>query len=240
MLRAIIIDDEAAGVQSLQLLFEKNIAQVKVVATTTNAKQGIRIIEDYKPEIVFLDISMPGLNGFELLDALEYKDFNLVFITAYQEYAIKAIKHHAFDYLLKPVDTDELKNCVNRIFRAREENKIQPKTQTQNIIGISVKDGIIFVRHAEIIRLEASGSYTIFHLENKVKHMASKSLKEYEAQLDPALFYRCHNSHIVHLSKVVKFSSSEGLFAQMTDGSKADIARKNKDQFLERLKNIGI
>lgn len=240
MLRAIIIDDEAAGVQSLQLLFEKNIVQVKVVATTTSAKQGIRIIEDYKPEIVFLDISMPGLNGFELLDALEYKDFNLVFITAYQEYAIQAIRHHAFDYLLKPIDTDELKNCISRILRERQVNKIQPKTQAQNIIGIAVKDGIIFVRHAEIIRLEASGSYTIFHLENKVKHMASKSLKEYEAQLDPAFFYRCHNSHIVHLSKVVKFSSSEGFFAQMTDGSKADIARKNKEQFLERLKNIGI
>lgn len=239
MLRAVIIDDERSGINALQLLIDQHIENVKVVGVTTKAQQGVLLIEDYRPEIVFLDISMPQLNGFALLEQLQYRDFNLVFTTAHQEYALQAIKHHAFDYLLKPIDSDELKNCVAKIMTDRERVKSQAKTTASHTIGLSVKDGIIFIRHADIIRLEASGSYTVFYLENKVKQMASKSLKEYEAQLDPSIFYRCHNSHVVNLKKVAKFVSSDGLFAQMLDGSAAEIARKNKEQFLERLKNIG-
>ncbi|HTF05208.1 MAG TPA: LytTR family DNA-binding domain-containing protein [Bacteroidia bacterium] len=239
MIRAIIIDDERSGINALQLLIEKHIDGVKIVATTTKAQEGIALIEDYRPEIVFLDISMPDLTGFDLLEQLEYRNFNLVFTTAHQEYAIQAIKHHAFDYLLKPIDIDELKSCVRKIISERERVLRQGKTTFSNTIGLSVKDGIIFIRNSDIIRLEASGSYTVFYLENKVKQMASKSLKEYEAQLDPSVFYRCHNSHLVNLKKVTKFVSHDGLFAQMIDGSAAEIARKNKEQFLERLKNIG-
>lgn len=239
MLRAIIIDDELAGVKALQLLIEKNAGAVKVVASTSIAREGISLIENYKPEIVFLDISMPGLNGFELLEELVYRDFHLVFTTAYHEYAIQAIKHHAFDYLLKPVDGNELGTCVNRILNERDKTAVRHKANFSNLIGISVKDGIIFIRQSDIIRLEASGSYSVFYLDNKIKHIASKPLKEYESQLNPEFFYRCHNSHIVNLNKVVKFSSSNGYFAQMTDASLADIARKNKDAFLEKLKHIG-
>lgn len=238
MLRAVIIDDEASGIKALQLLIEKHAQPVKVVATTTKAKHGISIIEDYKPEIVFLDISMPELDGFALLQELQFSDFHLVFTTAYHEFAIQAIKHNAFDYLLKPIDTQELINCVKRILDEKEKTPVKEKNNFTNLIGLSVKDGIIFIRQSDIIRLEASGSYTVFYLDNKVKHMASKSLKEYEAQLNPELFFRCHNSHIVNLRKVVKFSSNNGYFAQMIDSSLADIARKNKDVFLEKLKNI--
>lgn len=241
MLRAVIIDDERSGINALQLLIDKQIDNLKIVGSTTQAQQGIQLIEDYHPDVVFLDISMPHLNGFALLEQLQYRDFNLVFTTAHQEYALLAIKHHAFDYLLKPVDVNELKDCVNKIVAERSRTKTKEhKNGASGTIGLSVKDGIIFIRHSDIIRLEASGSYTVFYLENKVKQLASKSLKEYEAQLDPSVFYRCHNSHLVNLRKVAKFVSSDGLFAQMLDGSAAEIARKNKDQFLERLKNISV
>jgi two-component system LytT family response regulator len=242
MIRAIIIDDERSGINALQLLIDKHIEGVKIVAATTKAQEGIALIEDYRPEIVFLDISMPDLTGFALLEQLTYRNFNLVFTTAHQEYAIQAIRHQAFDYLLKPIDIAELKNCIRKIMANgvdREKVAAQGKSSFSNTIGLSVKDGIIFIRNSDIIRLEASGSYTVFYLENKVRQMASKSLKEYEAQLDPSVFYRCHNSHLVNLKKVTKFVSHDGLFAQMIDGSAAEIARKNKEQFLERLKNIG-
>lgn len=240
MLRAVIIDDERSGIKALQLLIDKHIDNVKIVGATTDAHQGILIIEDYRPEVVFLDISMPQLNGFALLEQLHYRSFNLVFTTAHQEYAMQAIKHHAFDYLLKPVDIGELKSCIGKIVAQRENRPIENRPGFSNTIGLAVKDGIIFIRHADIIRLEASGSYTVFYLENKVKQVASKSLKEYEAQLDPSVFYRCHNSHVVNLKKVAKFVNNDGLFAQMLDGSAAEIARKNKEQFLERLKNITV
>lgn len=238
MLRAILIDDERSGLNALQLLIDKHINNVKIVGATTSAREGILAIEDYRPEIVFLDISMPHLNGFALLEQLRYRDFNLVFTTAHQQYALQAIKHHAFDYLLKPIDVNELRSCVGKIVSERSKNTTHTKTPNSRTIGLSVKDGIIFIRHAEIVRLEASGSYTIFYLDNKVKQIASKSLKEYEAQLDPDVFYRCHNSHVVNLRKVSKFVSHDGLFAEMYDGSAAEIARKNKEQFLEKLKNV--
>jgi two-component system LytT family response regulator len=240
MLRAVMIDDERSGLNALQMLIEKHVPNVKVVGATTNAEQGILAIEDYHPEVVFLDISMPQLNGFDLLEQLQYRNFNLVFTTAHQQYALQAIKHHAFDYLLKPIDINELQSCVKKIESERNRNSVALKSPGLRTIELSVKDGIIFIRHADIVRLEASGSYTTFYLDNKIKHVASKSLKEYEAQLDPDLFYRCHNSHVVNLKKVGKFVSHDGYFAEMIDGSSAEIARKNKEQFLDRLKNITV
>lgn len=239
VLRAVIIDDEDSGIRALELLIEKHVGHVKVVATATNAEEGIAIIESYQPEIVFLDISMPEVNGFTLLKRLQHKNFNLVFTTAHEEYAIQAIRHNASDYLLKPIDVNELKDCIARI-TTEEKPKSREKITYSNTIPLAVKDGVIFIKVTEIIRLEASRSYTTFYLDNKIKHVASRSLKEYESQLDPALFYRCHNSHLIHLDKVVKLISNNGFLAQMTDGSTAEIARKNKDHFLERLKNISV
>jgi two-component system LytT family response regulator len=148
---------------------------------------------------------------------------------------IQAIKSRAHDYLLKPIDIDELKNCVKNILQVEAGNN---KRVNKNMMELHVKDGIIFIRFQDIIRLEASGSYTVFYLENQVKHIASKNLKECETQLDPTLFYRCHPSHIINLKKVEKMVSTDGLFARMTDGSMPEIVRKNKDQFLERLKSV--
>jgi len=236
MYRAIIIDDELIGINALKVLIEKHTPEVKVVATATDPVKGIDLIEDYKPDVVFLDVSMPTMNGFDLLEKLQYKDFKLVFTTAHQEFAIKAIKNKAHDYLLKPIDIGELRNCIANITNGITENA--SKKSTKNLVELHVKDGIIFIRFQDIIRLEASGSYTVFYLENKVRHVASKNLKECESMLDPVMFFRCHPSHIVNLKKVVKMVSTDGLFAKMTDDSMPEILRKNKESFLERLKTI--
>jgi two-component system, LytTR family, response regulator len=238
MLRAIIIDDELIGVNTLKLLIEKHTEGIKIVASATDPEKGILLIDDYKPDVVFLDVSMPKMNGFELLEKIEHKDFHLVFTTAHREYAINAIKNGAMDYLLKPIDITELKSCVDKLVEEYNRLPEAQKTVSSNIIELAVKDGIIFIKPQEVIRLEASGSYTVFYLENKVKHMASKNLKECEALINNPMFYRCHQSHVINLNKVIKMVSADGLFAQMSDGSMPEIGRKNKEMFLEKLKNI--
>jgi two-component system LytT family response regulator len=237
MYRAIIVDDESIGINTLKILIERYAPTIKIVATATEPEKGISLIEDYKPDIVFLDISMPRINGFELLDRLDYKNFKLVFTTAHEEYALKAIKNKAYDYLLKPIDIDELKQCVKSITVDIIEKKEVQKTSLPGIIEIAVKDGILFIKPEDIIRLEASGSYTTFHLTNNTKHVISKKLKDYEAILDPSSFYRCHNSHIINLGKVIKLVSTEGLYAKMSDDSLVEIARQNKQIFIDKLKN---
>ena len=237
MYRAIIIDDELIGVNTLKILIEKQVPSIiRVVATSTEPETGIKLIEDYRPDVVFLDISMPKMNGFELLEKLKYKDFKLVFTTAHEEYAIKAIKTKAYDYLLKPIDIDELKQCIDNIVKETEK-KEPTKINAFRTIEISVKDGIIFIKPDDIVRLEASGSYTRFYLINGTKHVASKNLKDYESLLDPLSFYRCHLSHVINLRHVIKLVSTDGLFAKMSDDSLVEIAKKNKQVFIEKLKN---
>ncbi len=241
MLRAIIIDDEPAGIDTLRLLIEKYTDNLRVVASTNEAEAGIKLIEDYRPDIVFLDINMPTMSGFELLEKVNHKEFKLVFTTAHKEYAIDAIKKKAFDYILKPINPQDLKRCIENLESEIDKkvyNNPQVKTETFPLMELAVRDGIIFAKPQDIIRLEASGSYTIFYLDGKIKHMVSKSLKEFESQLPTQFFCRCHHSHIVNLSKVVKFVNHEGFYAQMSDGSSVDISRRNKDLFLEKLKSI--
>jgi two-component system, LytTR family, response regulator len=232
-MRAVIIDDEEGGIHGLRMLIEKHVPAVKVVDSTTDPLKGIELINNYRPDVVFLDVSMPRMDGFQVLEKIQYRDFSLVFTTAHGEYAIQAIKSKAHDYLLKPIVADELKRCIDSIADRRSESA-QPVHR--KVIELAVKDGIIFIKPEEIVRLEASGSYTTFFLDNHVRHVASRNLKECEKLLEHPRFYRCHPSHIVNLAKVIKLVSNEGLFAQMSDGSMAEVSRKNKESFLEHLK----
>lgn len=236
MLRAIIIDDELIGINTLKVLIENHTQGLKVVATASDPKKGVALIDDYQPEVVFLDISMPQLNGFELLDKVSHKNFKLVFTTAHEGFALKALKKRAEDYLLKPIDVEELKTCVFNLTQNKSTPiAIQPPF---GLIELPVRDGIHFIRPQDIIRVEASGSYSVFYLVTNTRHVVSKNLKECEALLKPPFFYRCHASHIINLHKVVKMVSTDGLFAKMSDGSMPEISRKNKETFLERLKNL--
>lgn len=238
MLRAIIIDDEVNGIKTLRLLIEKYCKDVKVVASSSQPIDGIILIEDYKPDLVFLDITMPKMNGFELLEKLSYRSFKLIFTTAHEQYALKAIKSGAVDYLLKPIDVEELQKCVKNLMDGGENTNYEKVEDDPKNIIVSVRDGIIFLKPNEVVRLEAAGSYTNIYLTNSTMHLASKSLKDYESILDKRIFYRCHNSHIVNLTKINKLINTDGLFVQMSDNSITEVARKNREQLLERLKNI--
>lgn len=236
MIRVILIDDEPLGLNALKVLIERLAMEVLIVATTSDPEKGIQLIESYRPDAVFLDVNMPKLNGFELLEKLEFKDFKLVFTTAHREHAIKAIKNNASDYLLKPIDSDELGACLARIIN--ETCKVGADQKPRSIIELPVNDGIIMIKQINIIRLEASGSYTNLFLKDGVKHTASKNLKYFESLLDHTIFYRCHQSHIINLNEVTKLISSEGYFALMSDNSKADVGKNYKDVFLQKLKII--
>src|SRR5437868_6783200 len=162
MFRAIIIDDEQRGISTLKLLIERFVPEVKVVAETTEAEKSIELIDNYRPEIVFLDINMPFMNGFEVLEKLSFKDFNLIFTTAHQEYALKAIKNNALDYLLKPIVADHLKLAIEKVKKQIASKQLPDYTKileefnknNKTRFPISVKDGTDYVPLDDIIRLE--------------------------------------------------------------------------------------
>ncbi|PBQ30808.1 DNA-binding response regulator [Sphingobacteriaceae bacterium] len=240
MMSVILVDDEEKSLKNLSILITDHCPNIKIISTASNALEAVKEIMNEKPDLVFLDVQMPGYNGFDVLEQIKNTPVTVIFTTAHKDYAINALRKGAFDYLLKPIDSEELKSCIERAQeKIRKERGIM-QSSSPNIIELSVKDGIIFVKQEQIIRLEASGSYTTFYLENNVKHMVSKSMKEYESQLDPSVFYRCHNSHIVNLKTVIKFVHNNGYFAELSNGSTIEIARRNKDAFLQKLKKIGI
>jgi two-component system, LytTR family, response regulator len=234
-LNAIIIDDEEAAISILKMLIERNAVCIRAVASTTKPYEGITLIENYRPDVVFLDISMPEMSGFELLEKLTFKNFKLVFVSAHKQYAIEAIRNKASGYLLKPVDKEEFELCLTKIL---DEFKKDTNATKTGLIELPFKDGIGFVKQEDVIRLEADGNKTSIYLENNLNYKVSRNLGEFEELLKESVFFRCHKSHIINLQKVQKFISQNGFFALMTDGSMVDISKSNKDIFLELLKNI--
>ncbi len=236
MLRAIIIDDEPLGVNTLKVLIERLQMDITVAATATDPEKAINLIEGIRPDVIFLDVNMPKLNGFQMLEKVNYKHMKIVFTTAHKEHAIKAIKSKAQDYLLKPIDDNELRNCVEKLLE-----ELKPDTAAQrsrSVLELPVSDGIVVIKQANIVRFEASGSYSLLFLKDGTKHTASKNLKHFESVLDPLNFFRCHQSHIVNLQEVTKLVSADGYYALMTDQSKAEVGRNYKEVFLAKLKVI--
>jgi len=236
MLQVIIIDDEPIGISALNVLIDRLGMDINVAATATDPEKALSLIEGIRPDVIFLDVNMPKLNGFQLLEKLNYKDMKIVFTTAHKEHAIKAIKSKAQDYLLKPIDTDELKACMERLFEELKPDT--PVQRSRSVLELSVSDGIIMIKQSNIVRFEAAGSYSILYLKDGTKHTASKNLKYFESVLDPLNFCRCHQSHIVNLHEVTKLVSADGYYALMTDQSKAEVGKNYKEVFLAKLKLI--
>jgi two-component system LytT family response regulator len=236
MLRIIIIDDEPLGLNTLKVMIERLEMDVLIVATASDPEKGIALIESYRPDLVFLDVKMPKMNGFELLEKLSCRDFKLVFTTAHKEYAIQAIKFEAYDYLLKPIDSNELQSCITKA--AKELSAKNSDQRGRSLLELQLNDGVVLLKQNNIVRLEASGSYTYIHLKDGIKHTASKNLKHFESLLDPINFFRCHQSHIVNLNEVTKIISNDGYLALMSDQSKADIGKNYKEAMMQKLKKI--
>jgi two-component system LytT family response regulator len=245
MLNAIIIDDEASGVESLQILLGKYCPSVNVAGVATSGDEAQKKIQELKPDLIFLDIEMPYGSGFDLLKKISKITFDIIFTTAYDRYAIKAIKHNAIDYLLKPIDPDELIQAVKKSEERKEKGTIEfssadliealGKSKRTQKLSIKTMDGIVFVNPADIIRLKADSNYTEIFLVNSKKIMASKTLKEFEKALAGMNFFRIHNSHLINLEHVEKYVRGEGGCVTMTDASSLEVSRNKKNELLSLL-----
>jgi two-component system, LytTR family, response regulator len=245
MITAILIDDEPKGRLVLRQKLAAYCSNVQVVAEADNGKEAIALIRQYRPTVVFLDIEMPVMNGFDILNAIEEKDFHIIFTTAYDQYAIKAIKYAAFDYLLKPVDIEELRRAVEKIEAIKnkqlgkqvelmQQNMQQPKKNFKKL-AIPALDGLHFFDISDIIHLEAHSNYTTIHFSNHPKITASRTLKEFEELLPADIFFRAHHSHIINLEYVKRYIKGEGGQVELKNGDYVDISRRKKEDFLKAI-----
>ncbi len=243
MLKAIIIDDELNGRIALKQKLKDYCPTVEVLAECENGKEGIGLIEKCQPQLVFLDIEMPVMDGFEMLMNIPEKNFHLVFTTAYDHYAIKAIKYAAFDYLLKPIDIDELKLTIDRLALLPPPGIIDKKLETleQNLltkpflnkIAIPSQEGLLFFDINHIVHLEAQSNYTMIYFDDHSKLMASRTLKEFEDILPADVFFRPHNSHIINLQFIKRYLRGDGGQVEMKDGTYILVSRRKKEEFLK-------
>jgi two-component system LytT family response regulator len=247
MIEAIIIDDEQNNIEALQALLTQYCPDVEITGTAPDSQSGLIIIEELQPQLVFLDIEMPFGNGFDLLDRLSSITFEIIFVTAFNEYAIKAIKYAALDYILKPVNITELKNAVAKAVTRLNEKEInkriaamlenlKPENQNAQKIGLSTQEGIVFENLNNIIRLEAVGGYTSVEIINKPRIIVSRHLKEFEEILPVSNFFRIHNSHIINVNYLKKYFKGRGGYVEMEDGAKIEVSTRKKDAFLEKFR----
>ncbi len=244
MIKAIIVDDEPYCCESLATLLERFCPEVKVADICYNGVSALKVIREDAPQLVFLDIEMPKMNGFELLEKIGDINFQLIFITSYDQYAIKAIRHSALDYLLKPVDRDELQVAVQRVTKRiknplREQfeilmQKIHPGTAVAKI-AIPTIEGLHMIHVDSVISCSADSNYTILNLKNKQKLIASRTLKEIEEMLEDFSFARIHHSFLINLNEVEKYIRGEGGYVLMSDGSNVDVSRSRKEYLLKKL-----
>ncbi len=246
MIKTLIIEDEQKSREMLVAMLEKNCEFLQVIGSAKNVKEGVELIKIHKPDLVFLDISMPDGSGFDLLEQVQGHKFELIFATASDQHAIRAIKYSACDYLLKPIDIEELKLAVDKV--VQKKNAIpnmenlnfliqQLKRADDNFQKITLPTGNAFevVNIKDIIRCEADGSYTTFFLADKRKLLVSFGLKHYEDLLPQSDFIRIHHHHLINMNHVLRFLKEDGGYAVMTDNSKLEISRRKKDAFMERL-----
>lgn len=248
MTKILIVDDEPAASNILKMLIEKHVPVTKDIKTCNSPEEALEIIQEWQPGLLMLDIEMPNMNGFDLLNRVGSSDFDVVFTTAYDKYAIKAIRFSALDYLLKPVDIAELQNAINKHiikkFQHPHEqqklvsnliNNLQQKDQTCFKLALSTTEGVFFFIPSEIIRLEGESNYTRFYFASQKPMLVSRTLKEYEDILAEHDFIRAHKSHLVN-KKFVKHLDKEGLL-WLTDGSHIVVSRRKKEEVLKELSN---
>ncbi len=246
MIKAIIVDDEKHAIITLEHLLKK-FDEVEILATVQDSSQAKEIILDKKPDLLFLDIEMPNLNGFDLLAQFESFDFKVVFTTAYDQYAIKALKINALDYLLKPIDKEELRTALDKflndqLFTSNEQiaHLNQFKTnQMSETLALSTSKGLIFIKIKDVMYFEADGSYTHVIMSNGDKHLVSKSLTNFEEVLtDNPLFFRSHKSNLVNLNFIKQYIRGEGGELIMMNDKSIVLSRNKKQEFLNLFNKI--
>lgn len=247
-IRCVLIDDEINNLENLQYLLQQYCTGLEIVGKASSADEGMQLIKAKKPDLVLLDIQMPGKSGFDLLKSFDTVSFEVIFITAHDQYGIQAIKFSALDYLLKPVDVEELKQAIDkakqRISLKQQNNNInnliaylQKPQQESPRIALPTLSQTHYVKVNEILHCEASDNYTQFFLENGEKILVSRTLKEYAELLKPYSFQRTHQSHLVNMHYVKSFLKEDGGFLLLQNNTKIPISRQHLDSIKTVLNN---
>ena len=242
-LRVLIVDDEADARENLQLMLADHCPEVQVVGQAASAKEAREKIDELQPNALFLDIKMPGEDGFQLLSSVAELDLAVVFTTAYDEFALKAFKQNALDYLEKPIDVEELLRAVRKMAqRAGELFSGQPSaiaalmkdpaSPLSSRLAIPSKDGLALLKHNDILYLEANDSYTTVHLKDGKRSVSSKHIRIFEHSLDPKTFFRVHKTYIINLAHLTGFSRTEGNMAVLDNGTLIPVSRRRMPDFL--------
>jgi two-component system LytT family response regulator len=249
MIKAILIDDELHSLETLKIEINRHVSNIKIIGTANSGEKGIELINSLKPDLVFLDIEMPWMNGFEMLQNLGKVDFNLIFVTAYDSYAIQAFKFSAMGYILKPVQKEDLIEAMERL----EEKKSSGISDThfknliENLshrnakfpkIALSTAESFEFVRVDNILRCEADKNYTNIFLKDNTRFFLAKTLKEMEAMLKNHGFIRTHQSHLINPIYIKRFIKSDGGYIIMEDGSQVAVARARKDRLMDYISSM--
>jgi len=247
MIKALIVDDDDVSRDSLKLLIEKNLPEISSLYIAGDAVLAKDLIAKYQPQLIFLDVEMPQYSGFDLLNMIAEKNFDVIFTTSFQKYAIRAIRFSALDYLLKPIKKDELVEAVQRHLEKRDQSNhrgelyknflstIQKKEEKDFRLAIPTTEGVFFFHPEEIIRCDAERSYTKFFLSSGKTFLASKPLREYEELLQENGFLRVHKSHLVNTKYVLSYLPSGYLV--LKDESKVEVARRRKAEVESVLRN---
>lgn len=247
MIKAIIIDDEQHCIDRLENLLANYCADsVKQCGSFKSVEEGLTAVKQIKPELVFLDVEINNKTGFDFLKQLPEINFEVIFTTAYDKYAVQAFKFSALDYLLKPVDANELQTAVNKLSEKFSQKEISQKFDVlfynlKNIqsaskkICVPVLSGFVFIQTSDILRCESNINYTTLFLKNKQKLLVAKTLKEFEDLLSDYNFYRIHNSHLINLAYIKTYNKGKGGSVTMEDGSEVEVSTRRKDDFLKKL-----
>lgn len=246
MIKAIIVDDEINAIKSLRWEIERFCSGIEICDSFTDPNEAIHAINYLKPDCLFLDIEMPKMDGFQLLKGLNYRDFDLIITTAYDNYAIKAFKESAIDYLLKPIDTDDLLKSIDRVKKNKEKNVLgtELKKALEGIsspnfkskLSLSLSNKMVYVNEDEIIYCKSDGNYTEVHMIGGKKEVLSKKLKDVQELIKTKSFFRVHNSYLVNINFIKEFIKNDGQYLILEQGISIPVSRSRKQSLLELLK----
>lgn len=243
-IKTILLDDEPDAIKLLQLQIDKNCPNVEIIGTFTNPKLAIQSIKKTPPDLLLIDVEMPNLNGFDVLEKLMPIDFSIIFVTAFNQYAIRAFKYNAIDYLVKPIDISELQNAIEKASQRTRISEMELKLlkqhrleKTIDKIAVSTQNGIHFIDLKDIILAESKNNYSVLTLSNKSSFTISKTLKELQEILEESHFLRIHRQYIINLNELLHFNKTDCLLT-LKNNINVPVARNKKDTLIEMYRNI--
>ena len=237
-LTAIIVDDELFGRENLKKIIENYCKEIEILGCADSVINAKKLVKLHNPEVVFLDINMPVLDGFDFLEEYEERNFMVVFVSAHEEFGINAVKAGAIDYILKPVNIKELKETTKKLLMIKSKKSISEIVPESDKLVIPAIHGFNVFRYDDIIRIEADGCYTNVIIKDGKSRMISRTLKDFEDTLPKEQFFRIHKSHLINLNYIKDYSKFSGNIVTMTDGSKIEISRRRAPEFMRKIKTV--